>query len=92
LEQKKKQNGGQNQDGREALIFHKLSKFLCKLIETRDLERMFYKKNIVEVTFFQTSKWRIKSRWRQQLLFFSFGSYAVISQPILKCKPILNLS
>jgi hypothetical protein len=61
-----------------------LSQFLCKSIKNGDLERTFNKKNNVDETFFfKTSKWRIKSIWRQQPLFFSFGSHTVISQPIL---------
>jgi hypothetical protein len=49
-------------------------------------------KNSVEDFFFLTSKWWIESRWRQQTLSFSFGSHTVISQPIVKCKPIFNVS
>jgi hypothetical protein len=41
-----------------------------------------------ERLFFQNFKWQIKSRWRQQPLFYSFGSHTVISQPILKCQQI----
>jgi hypothetical protein len=52
-----------------------------------DLERTSSKKNIVEVTFFKTSKWRIKSRWRQHSQFFSLGSHTGVSRPILKCEP-----
>jgi hypothetical protein len=40
------------------------------------------KKNIAEVIFFKTSKWRIKSRWRQQPLFFYF-SYLVKEKTVV---------
>jgi hypothetical protein len=50
--------------------FSKLNQFLCKSIETWDLEETSYKKNNVEVTFFKSSKWQIEALWRQQPLLF----------------------
>jgi hypothetical protein len=62
-------------------------KYTFKMAEEFNLEISIIKKNIVEVTFFKTSKWRCNSRWRQQPLFYTFGSCTAISQPILYIKP-----
>jgi hypothetical protein len=53
---------------------------------------MSFKKNIVEVTcFLKLQNGGLDQDDVGNHCFFSFSSFAVISQPILKCKPILNL-
>jgi hypothetical protein len=59
------------------------SQFSSKSFETLDLKKSIHKRNNVEVTFFQNFK-----TWRHQPLFYTFGSYTAIFQPILTYKPI----
>jgi hypothetical protein len=63
---------------------------LSKSFETLDLKTSIHKKKIVEVTFFQNFKMEEKFKMAQ-LLFYTFGSCTVISQPISTYKHILVL-
>jgi hypothetical protein len=71
LEQQK-QNGGQNQDGRQSEIFHSSDNFYANQLKL-GIWKESLKNKSVEEFFFKTSKWWIKSRWRQQPLFFFFS-------------------
>jgi hypothetical protein len=54
---------------------------ISQAVALNHLKTSIHKKNIVEVTFFKTSKWRSVSRWHHQPLFYTLGPCKTISQP-----------